>query len=66
MENNMTVFGFGRQYRCCDRYLTAVPAKLTIGFAETKQFPEILKIVESTLQPLDINISNIEKSVVDH
>ena len=31
MENNMTVFGFGRQYPCCDKYLTAVPAHLTIG-----------------------------------
>ena len=34
MESNMTVFGFGRQFQCCDRYLTAVPMHLTIGFAE--------------------------------
>ncbi|MEO8167609.1 MAG: T9SS type A sorting domain-containing protein, partial [bacterium] len=34
LENNMTVFGFGRQFQCCDRYLTAVPMHLTIGFAE--------------------------------
>lgn len=34
MENNMTVFGFGRQWQCCDRYLTQIPTRLTIGFAE--------------------------------
>lgn len=34
MESNMTVFGFGRQFQCCDRYLTAIPMHLTIGFAE--------------------------------
>lgn len=61
MENNMTVFGFGRQYRCCDRYLTAVPAKLSIGFAETNRFPEIRRIVDSTLQPLRVDTRPIER-----
>ncbi len=60
MENNMTVFGFGRQYRCCDRYLTAVPAKLSIGFAETSRFPDIRRIVDSTLQPVSVYTQPIE------
>jgi hypothetical protein len=35
MESNMTVWGFGREYRCCTRYLTALPAQFTIGLLET-------------------------------
>ncbi len=31
MENNMTVFGFGRQYKCCERYIDRVPARFTIA-----------------------------------
>jgi hypothetical protein len=34
MEGNMTVFGFGRQYPCCGKYLNTVPATFTIGFGE--------------------------------
>ncbi len=34
MENNMTVFGFGRQYATDGRLLTQVPARMTIGFGE--------------------------------
>lgn len=46
MESNMTVWGFGRQYRCCGRYLTATPAAFTVGFAETANFKKIRKAVE--------------------
>ena len=34
LQGNMTVFGFGRQYPVGDRYLTAVPAHLTIGLGD--------------------------------
>jgi len=34
MEGKMTVFGFGRQYRCCGKYLTAAPAKFTVALLE--------------------------------
>jgi hypothetical protein len=34
MENNMTVFGFGRQYSTDGRLLTQVPTHMTIGFGE--------------------------------
>ncbi|MBI1878025.1 MAG: hypothetical protein HYR94_07330 [Chloroflexi bacterium] len=35
MENNMTVFGFGRKLTGTTRFLTQVPAHFTIGFAES-------------------------------
>jgi hypothetical protein len=34
MENNMTVFGFGRQYATTTPLMTTAPAHLTIGFGE--------------------------------
>jgi hypothetical protein len=46
MESNMTVWGFGRQYRCCGRYMTAVPAQFTVGFVESTKFNNIRKAVE--------------------
>lgn len=51
MEGNMTVFGFGRQHRCCGRYMTAAPARFTIGLLETGDFkvasPEIVSAAAS-------------------
>ena len=34
MQNNMTVFGFGRQYATTTPLMTTAPAHLTIGFGE--------------------------------
>ena len=51
MESNMTVWGFGRQYRCCGRYLTQTPAQFTVGFAETTDFPSIRRGVERPSAP---------------
>ena len=56
MEGNMTVFGFGRQYRCCEKYLTAVPAHFTVGLAETADLDRAVKFVESAVRPLSIRI----------
>jgi hypothetical protein len=50
MESNMTVWGFGRQYRCCGRYMTGAPAKFTVGFAESTKFPAIRKAVERAVR----------------
>ncbi len=61
MQQNMTVFGFGREYRCCEKYLTAVPAHLTIGFAENNDFEEIKKVIESAYKPLTISVGAPEK-----
>ena len=46
MESNMTVWGFGRQYRCCGRYMQGAPARFTVGFAESADFRVIRKVVE--------------------
>ncbi|MEZ5355310.1 MAG: hypothetical protein R2762_21965 [Bryobacteraceae bacterium] len=46
MEESMTVWGFGRQYRCCGRYMEAAPAKFTVGFVESTDFAKIKKAVE--------------------
>jgi hypothetical protein len=56
MQGNMTVFGFGRQYRCCEKYLTQVPAQFTVGFAETADFGHVRKFIDSAFRPLRIRI----------
>jgi hypothetical protein len=58
MEGNMTVFGFGRQYRCCEKYLTAVPAEFTIGFAETANFRQASKVIDSAFRSLRIQVEH--------
>jgi hypothetical protein len=35
MDGVMTVFGFGREHRCCGKFLTAVPARFVVMFVET-------------------------------
>jgi hypothetical protein len=50
MEGNMTVWGFGRQYRCCGRFLTAAPARFTVGFAETTDFRRIQRQVRKVIR----------------
>lgn len=35
MEGNMTVFGYGREYKCCSRYLKETPARFSLGFLES-------------------------------
>jgi hypothetical protein len=47
MQGNMTVFGFGRQHRCCGRYMTAAPARFTVGLADSTGFAEISGVVDS-------------------
>lgn len=60
MEGNMMVFGFGRQYPCCDTYLTEVPAHLTIGFVETNTYSEVSKVIQSAYKEIEINIGKAE------
>ena len=35
MDGEMTVFGFGREHRCCGKYLTEAPAAFVVFFSET-------------------------------
>jgi hypothetical protein len=61
MEGNMTVFGFGRQYRCCEKSLTKTPAQFTIGLVESNGHPEIRERVEGAYRNLLITKGEIEK-----
>lgn len=56
MHQEMVVFGLGREYRCCDKYLTRAPARWTFGFAENNDFTEIKKRIESVHQPFDVQV----------
>jgi hypothetical protein len=60
MEGNMTVFGFGRQFRCCGRYLTANPGVFTIGLAESSDFEKARQVIESAWRPVTIALSKAE------
>lgn len=60
MQENMTVFGFGRQYMCCDTYLTAVPNVFTVGLAEATDIPTATAIIESAWRPLSITLGEPE------
>jgi hypothetical protein len=35
MDGEMTVFGFGREHRCCGKYLTETPATFVVFFSDT-------------------------------
>ena len=35
MDGEMTVFGFGREHRCCGKYLTGTPASFVVFFFDT-------------------------------
>jgi hypothetical protein len=59
MEGNMTVFGFGREYRCCGRYLEG-PREFTIGFAETTAFGAVADAINSAYQPVRVRAGGLE------
>jgi hypothetical protein len=60
-DGGMTVFGFGRgpQQQGWQR-LTSVPARLTIGFAESANFAEARVAIESAWRPLQIQPSSVK------
>ncbi len=49
MDRNMTVFGFGRELTCCRQFLTAVPAKFSIGIAENTGFDALSRLIRSAV-----------------
>ncbi len=61
MEGNMTVFGFGRQYRCCGRYLSVAPASFTIGFGEDSEFSAASQTINAAYQDLSILVGMPER-----
>ncbi len=58
MENNMTVFGFGRSG--LSKYLDQVPGRFTIGFAPTNELANIGQIINGICRDLIINIGPLE------
>lgn len=52
MENNMTVFGFGRDG--LNKFMTETPAHFTIGFAETDDFDEVQGLIAALVQPISV------------
>jgi hypothetical protein len=60
MEGNMTVFGFGRQYRCCGQYLAETPARFTTGLTQNGSFDTVRRRIESAYRDLAISTGNVE------
>ncbi len=54
MEHNMTVFGFGRLG--LEKFMTQVPARFTVGFAEDRAFDRVQATIDSAFRPLTIEL----------
>ncbi len=54
MEGAMTVFGFGRQFRCCAQSLNRTPARFTIGFASSADHGTVRRVIEGAYRDLKI------------
>lgn len=50
MNSAMTVFGFGREHRCCGKYLSQVPATYTLGLAESADPAAIRRAIDQVLE----------------
>ena len=56
MENNMTVFGFGRVYRTIERFMQRVPAHFTIGLADSGDLAGATRAINSAFRDLTVNV----------
>jgi len=54
MNGEMTVWGFGRTYPCCNPSMDIFPGHFTIGFADETTFEATSKIIDSSYQDLAI------------
>jgi hypothetical protein len=54
MREEMVVFGFGREYRCCGTYMDRLPASFTVGFAEDSSFATVGKVIANASLPLSV------------
>ena len=54
MQGEMTVFGFGRQHRCCGKYLTEVPAVYSVGFVESRDFEVVKSAIAAVTASFEI------------
>jgi len=60
MQGAMTVFGFGRQYPCCDTYLTAVPDRFTVGLAEVADYAAAVPLVDGVWRDVAVSVGAAE------
>lgn len=60
MEDNMTVFGFGRQYTCCGSYFENSPEQFTIGLVPNGSYADMAAKIDSAWLPLSVNIGQPE------
>ncbi len=60
MQNNMTVFGFGRQFTCCRQFLTAAPARFSIGLIPASDAEAAREKIESLTPVLKVRQSRVE------
>ena len=61
MEENMTVFGFGRELRCCDKSLTAAPARFSVGLVESREHGEVARQVHSVYRDVFVAKGAVEQ-----
>jgi len=59
MENNMTVFGFGRSDRPLSGLMTSTPQHFTIGLINGTGYEQNSKIVKSAYKDLAISIESV-------
>jgi hypothetical protein len=57
MENNMTVFGFGRSG--LNKYLTSVPQHFTVGFAEDGSHGAVGALVDAAIRALAVKVNGV-------
>ncbi len=60
LNGNSTVFGFGRQYKCCARYLSQVPAHFTIGFVDDNSHFNASNRISSAFRDVVISLGKPE------
>jgi len=58
MENNMTVFGFGRQG--IKKHLDRVPEHFTIGFSECGDLASVSETINSAFRPVRVRVQEVK------
>ena len=60
MNNEMTVFGFGRGFTCCRQYFNTSPARFTIGLLPATDTDTARKRIESLTREMTVRQSRVE------
>lgn len=61
MREEMVVFGFGREYRCCGTYMDRVPATFTVGFAEDSAYAKVGPVIGNAHQRVNVTVRSPER-----